>query len=1064
MASTEQRRKFEAFRALWGNEAGHSRGNPTSSITSGPKSGGLASSDRLSTSGAPHLHGSSSYRFGPSLGEASNKSKPAPPSIGNSNQSAKYSSNDDRHPKANTPSTVFKLHIIDLEDSSPNHGSSTTHADSSCRTPLNSTSTEDLEQYDDEKLLRIELKLQQELGIQGSIQPPVVEGNNTTPRTSNLSDDGGISSQASSSAKHNGQSDEDKKSRIQPQTLMDRNMGAGGRVRGREVSTENDSTLQEASRTPIISQDRESQTTAIALTSNTDVLNGRQTRAFKPTKVDDESERDLIALQLSTTKKFEEKPIAEEKQKALDALERKRENQERGSEPKTFTETPRPWKSSVTNGAKKSLFQTYVTPGEPSRTVAELSHANDQYENLPRLEIFCNEEYEENTGNPLLGDSSLPSRIIRSAENQEAKVVGRWSDVRGDAEEAPAPAVALDVAEAHLTRSLQAEGQQKRQAQLLSYDDEADLRATKKRKSKIYTLEDSRVLDINVTSSQKSTTSFQSKISYGSQADANRVSTAPSHSIPPSFEDASSEDRMLFSMRENGIDMKTVIAAMKKATGRTYQMKTLYSRYHRMKANSWSQTRVHVSHHTKKILPPYPGNSYTQDEKTMSVDTDQHVPLIGLPALVAKYPNPTNSDSKNRKPRKKRDREKEKARARGKSRIKSEQRERERQAANNRSFGNVAGEDEVIYFEPTGETSQNHVNADDKRQKRLDVEKAKRKAKLDKHEKEVRAALRRFHPEQGKNNLFMEQGYEEAAPRAVSEYESSSSSDEDEDDQPQSVRYPPGLLPTSDHTTTAIKTVSEATLAKLRQEDVEVPQQRDEDVEELQSENERDPETSYSYYVARRISHIKYNENCSAGPWEASQSELGPFYTLAEANKMAEINVRPATMEGPLYSNGLKSISCNFGEDGLQAWTTTGERGKIETFVVRETSTDPSPSNIAFSVPRYLYLLNENSIITSTSPGDNEPQRYLKQQPVEVFTTLDLANKEAACRWFEHATKHLDVKKPLEDIKKVELGVDLRKEVRMMNEDRVGFERGWEENGGEGRVWVEVRMVRGPRN
>ena len=445
----------------------------------------------------------------------------------------------------------------------------------------------------------------------------------------------------------------------------------------------------------------------------------------------------------------------------------------------------------------------------------------------------------------------------------------------------------------------------------------------------------------------------------------------------------------------------------------------------------------------------------------MSNNNEEPAAIIGLPALVAKHRNRTIPESKKQKPRKGRDRREDHIRAREKRRIKKEQSGGERQATDNRSIGDVADEDEDIFFQPTGNASQDNASSDQKRQVRLDVEQAKRKAKHDEYEG-IKAAMRRFHPEQGNDDLFVGGG--EQANRAASVYESSTSSDEDEGGQYQSARYPPGPLATDGHAATATKTVSEATLPKLHHEDLEASQSLDEDADELQSGDDGEPETSYMYHVGRRVTLVECDDNPLGAPRGTSQSELGPFHTLAEANETAKINVRPTTTEAFLFSSGLKSINCDFDVAGFHAWTVTGEIGKIQTFVTREISTTSLPSTISFSIPQYLYLVLESSISTSTTPRNKTPQRYLTQPPADVFTTLDLANREAASRWFDHATEHLDVKKPLDDIRKVEMEMGLRKDVRVMNEDGVGFERDWKEGEGEGKVWVEVRMVKGPRN
>ena len=560
---------------------------------SSPRSSTFASSNRLTASRASDLDGSSSYRFGPALDEASKISTPVSSSIGDSSQSAKRSSNNDLHSIVNTPSKVSKLHTVNLEDSSPNHGSNTLYADSSRRASLNSNFTDDLDQYDDAKLLEIQAKLQQELGGQKYPLPSVVGANVANSSTSRTF---AVSSTAENKKPDNRARD----SWIQPQAYTSRNMGIRDPDLGRGITSEQDSAALKASNSSLVGWRRDNRTAAVSGISKTNRSDAGQQTFFKRTEADDQSGRDMIAGQLANTKKFDEKRIAEEKRKALTAPDGKRKNLESSVEPAAVTQKPSPSissKNSIPNDGKKSLFPKYVATGQPPKNAAQLFQANNTYENLPDSEILRNRGHEQNAEDPsFLGDtrpqSHLPSQTPRNAKDQAVKVVGRWSDVSGDAEEVSRPAVALDVAEANLARSLQAERQQKRHAELLSFDDEADLRAKKKKKA-IGSVSDSpRSISTSIPQSQPSTNSSQHGLLGASLKGVRKASDTAHRRIPASFDDASNDDKILFCMRERGDDWKAIRGALEKETGRNLMNKSLRYRYVRMKSKSWEQPQV----------------------------------------------------------------------------------------------------------------------------------------------------------------------------------------------------------------------------------------------------------------------------------------------------------------------------------------------------------------------------------------------------------------------------------------------------------------------------------------
>lgn len=559
---------------------------------SSPRSSALSSSNRLTASRASDLHGSSFYRFGPALDEASKKSTPVS-SMGDSSQSAKRSSNNDLHTIVNTPSKVSKLHIVNLEDSSPNQGSNTPYADSSRRASLNFTFTDDLDPYDDAKLPEIQAKLQQELGGQKYPLPSVVEANVVNSSTSRTF---AVSSTAENKKPDNRARD----GWIQPQVDTSRNTGIRDPDLGRGITSEQDSAALKASNSTLVGWRRDNHTAAVSGISKTNRSDAGQQTVFKRTEADDQSGRDMIAGQLANTKKFDEKRITEEKRKALTALDRKRKNPERDVESTAVTQQPSPStssKKSVPKDGKKSRFPKHVAPGQSPKNAAQLSQANNLHENLPDSEILHNQGHQQNAKDPLLlGDtrpqSHLLSQTPRNAKDQAAKVVGRWSDVSGDAEEVSRPGVALDVAEAYLARSLQAERQQKRHAELLSFNDEADLRAKKKKKAIGSASDSPRSIITNIPQSQPPINSSQHGVLGASLKGVTKVSNTAPRRVPASFDDASNDDKLLFCMKERGADWKAIRGALEKETGRTLMNHSLRYRYDRMKGKSWEQPQV----------------------------------------------------------------------------------------------------------------------------------------------------------------------------------------------------------------------------------------------------------------------------------------------------------------------------------------------------------------------------------------------------------------------------------------------------------------------------------------
>lgn len=275
------------------------------------------------------------------------------------------------------------------------------------------------------------------------------------------------------------------------------------------------------------------------------------------------------------------------------------------------------------------------------------------------------------------------------------------------------------------------------------------------------------------------------------------------------------------------------------------------------------------------------------------------------------------------------------------------------------------------------------------------------------------------------------------------------------------------------HPTTGGKGISDAT--RRRWESNATAQAYPTPTDSIIDEDEfGEPESLYQYHV-----HIR--------EWLTDESEadarlvqFGPFFTLAEANKVAENSVqRPSeNNRDVIFRPGAWSY--NYGQDdkGMQTHAVGSGGGSIEASVSRNVTPPDQltllPSN-AFSIPLVLYLakfqptqvpmLNEDDFSGQSPPRTHNFPNLVLAITLKACTTLDLANKAAGAKWLELETKDL-TDDGLDNHKRATSETFLRKQLRRMSEENGSFDRtSRDRSSGENyHVWVEMVEIEGPRN
>jgi hypothetical protein len=250
-------------------------------------------------------------------------------------------------------------------------------------------------------------------------------------------------------------------------------------------------------------------------------------------------------------------------------------------------------------------------------------------------------------------------------------------------------------------------------------------------------------------------------------------------------------------------------------------------------------------------------------------------------------------------------------------------------------------------------------------------------------------------------------------------------------------------------------------------------------------EQEEIPNLTYHYYVCRRERATGHSDE---DPIDATEQTLGPFHTMAEANAVASKEIHPSgdQVNGELAANGW-SYSYQQDGDGLQTHTAKVSGVYVETVVYRgkpyhmvkftsmatidtllelaSTTRRVTLSNKAFHTPRHVFVVHElfwvNTPHNNTTSGD---QTQANTTAHACFTILAMANKKAADVYLDaYWGNPPDNSK--QGIEKAEMGMELRRELKELKEDEVGFDQEFEhEVGGWTRIWVTKMLVEGPRN
>ena len=275
------------------------------------------------------------------------------------------------------------------------------------------------------------------------------------------------------------------------------------------------------------------------------------------------------------------------------------------------------------------------------------------------------------------------------------------------------------------------------------------------------------------------------------------------------------------------------------------------------------------------------------------------------------------------------------------------------------------------------------------------------------------------------------------------------------------------------HPTTGGKGISDAT--RRRWESNATAQAYPTPTDSVIDEDEfGEPESLYQYHVQIREWLTGESEA------DARLIQFGPFFTLAEANKVAENSVqRPSeNSRDVIFRPGAWSYNYSQDDKGMQIHAVGSGGGSIEASVSRNITPPEQltllPSN-AFSIPLVLYLaksqptqvpmLNEDDVSGEPPPRTHNFPNLVLATTLKACTTLDLANKAAGAKWLELETKDL-TDDALDNHKRAVSETSLRKLLRKMSEENVSFDRTWlDSSSGENiHVWVEMVEIEGPRN
>lgn len=234
----------------------------------------------------------------------------------------------------------------------------------------------------------------------------------------------------------------------------------------------------------------------------------------------------------------------------------------------------------------------------------------------------------------------------------------------------------------------------------------------------------------------------------------------------------------------------------------------------------------------------------------------------------------------------------------------------------------------------------------------------------------------------------------------------------------------------------------------------------DQSLDGLQDEETEVPNIAYRYFVQKR-EWLETEE-------DAIESDMGPYYTMNEANSVAEAEVKSPQID---EFEGIQSQGWSYyyrqDEHGMQMHMATVLGINIETTVHRELAPAKERVSIpksAFVVAPRVYLVHELQWIPTSDDTATTAPTQCQSLTHGAFTLLKRANQRAAEEYLESLTGTWG-NSEYDELRRTEAKSDLDKKVRGLNRDDGCF---CEEIklGSEGfaKVWVELVVVEGPRN
>ena len=370
------------------------------------------------------------------------------------------------------------------------------------------------------------------------------------------------------------------------------------------------------------------------------------------------------------------------------------------------------------------------------------------------------------------------------------------------------------------------------------------------------------------------------------------------------------------------------------------------------------------------------------------------------------------------------------------------------------------------------------ISEDELKRIRSEKVSSQRRGQEDQKLSAIKAALKRFKPDEGQNidmdsqrSAPANENNAETQPEILYRYESTSSSDEDDDEQVgkrRELQYAEQVATvqtvdtvtagTPDHViinpfrqTKGGKGLSPASRAILEAEEVKLKDLAGCPASGMSQESDDDDKIEHGVaqahfqYFVERIEYF-HNENKD----EIEGTTYGPYFLLEEANIVAREILTPA-------QRGLEICPPSYvglGKDatGMDSYDLEVKDGRIETSINRKLY---PPQKLPRSIINHFRPEKSYIAYQKVVPDDGPAST----RTLGVFTVPDLANKEAGMAWLANATNELTLCER-DRIKKIEIESGMRR-ILVELEEREGLFRDWV---GEVEFWVEEHDTRGPRN